>query len=302
MVEKYLTTQTKNASTSKVPSWCTQQKYLSIKIYQLGKLSPRKPIDELRILGVLQRIALAYGLAAVIVLMFKQRGIMIIGAAILLGYWAVLALFGGSAPYSLEGNVVTVIDKAILGASHLWMGKGIPFDPEGLLSTLPSVVNILIGFEIARLVNRQRSKWQTIKQLVILGALGVVLGFFWGLAFPINKSLWTSTFVVYTAGYFALVLAFFVWVVDIKHWKRVSQPLIVYGSNPLFIYALSGLWVSSYFLFDTGENGNLYNAIYVFFTGFLSEINASLLFALVHVMLFWVFSYLLYKKKIFIKV
>src|SRR5690606_3033739 len=131
----------------------------TVMIFGLGLMLNAFPftdsIGALRILGVLQRIALAYALAAVIVLCVGRQGIYLIAGAILLGCWAGLWLFGGEQPYSLEGNVVTRIDLALLGASHLWTGKAIPFDPEGLLSTLPAVVNVLIGFEISRAITAQ---------------------------------------------------------------------------------------------------------------------------------------------------
>lgn len=260
-------------------------------------------IENLRILGVLQRIALAYGMAAVLVLLLSQRGIYIASAAILLLYWLLMVLGGGEVAFALEGNLVTQIDKAILGDSHLWQGKGMAFDPEGLLSTFPSVVNVLIGFEIARWLTSQSNQWTVVQRLVIAGVVMLAIGYLWGLVMPINKSLWTSTFVVYTAGYFALTLAFFIWLVDIKKWNKIAQPLIIYGSNPLFIYALAAVWTTSYFLFQfEPPANNLYHLLYLKLTGFLSPVNASLLFAVLHVLFFWCISWVLYKKRIFIKV
>lgn len=260
-------------------------------------------MDDLRILGVLQRIALAYMVAAIIVLSVGRWGVYLISAAILPGYWAILWWFGGGDPYSLEGNVVTRLDLFLLGGSHLWTGKGVPFDPEGLLSTLPAVVNVLIGFEITRAMTTQADKSRGVILLLALGVLAILIGLLWNLYFPINKSLWTSSFVLYTAGYFACTLAFFVWLIDIKQWWFIATPLTVYGSNPLFIYVLSILWVKIYYLIDVpGESQNLYNGFFLFLTRFLSEINASLAFAVIHVLLFWVVSVVLYRNRIFIKV
>ncbi|VUD68850.1 hypothetical protein TDB9533_04209 [Thalassocella blandensis] len=260
-------------------------------------------LDDLRILGVLQRIALSYAIAAIIVLSFSRNVVLLICGLILLGYWVVMVGFGSAVPFSLEGNAVLKLDKIILGDSHLWQGKGVPFDPEGILSTLPSVVNVLFGFLVAGWLSSQMDKLRAVKGLIAAGAVLLVTGLLWGLVFPINKSLWTSTFVVYTCGYFSIALAFFIWLVDIKQCKSTVHPLIVYGSNPLFIYALSGLWVMSYSLISFAPPANdLYGAMYLFLEGFLAPKVASLVFALLHVIFFWCISLILYKKKIFIKV
>ena len=118
-----------------------------------------------------------------------------------------------------------------------------------------------------------------------------------------NFSLWTSSFVVYTAGYFAILLAAFIWLIDIKHYDAIAKPLYIYGANPLFIYVLAAFWAHSYGLIPVeGEAGNFYQAFFLWFCKFLDPLNASLAFALFHVFLFWLISLFLYKKKIFIKV
>ena len=274
-------------------------------IFSLGLLLNafpfNEPLEQLRVLGVLQRIALAYLLAAVVVLNFRRPGIIAISLIILLGYWLMLWLYGADQAYSLEANLVRQFDLHILGADHLWRGKSLAFDPEGLLSTLPALVNVLIGFEIARMITQQPTS-RVLKNLCVTGGIALVVGLLWNLVMPINKPLWTSSFVIYTAGYFALVLALFIWLVDVRGHHTLAKPLIIYGSNPLFIYVLSILWVKVYYLVPLGASGNLYQSFFVMLNQSMDARNASLLFAIIHVILFWFISVLLFKRNVFIKV
>jgi predicted acyltransferase len=183
--------------------------------------------EHLRIMGVLQRIALAYAIAAFIVLSLKRHHVYIIGAFLLVGYWLLLVIGGSDNPFNLTQNIVVKLDVALLGAEHMYNGKGVPFDPEGLLSTLPAVVNVLIGFELTRFLVAQQDRMKSLFILLILGLAGITLGLLWSIGLPINKSLWTSSFVIYSAGYFCIALALFVWLVDIKQFKRLAQPFII---------------------------------------------------------------------------
>lgn len=217
-----------------------------------------------------------------------------------------MSLFGGADPYALETNLVRQVDLAVLGANHLWAGKGVAFDPEGLLSTLPSVVSVLIGFEATRWITRFEDKFTAIKHLCIGGLLFMLAGYAWHMVMPINKYLWTSSFVLVTAAVAFWLLALFVWVIDIKNNQKAVKPLLIYGMNPLFIYVLSILWVATYPLISwttsTGASTNLHHEIYQGLQVFLSPINASLAFAVLHVILFWVISWGLYKRNIIIKI
>jgi len=269
--------------------------------------------SELRIMGVLQRIALAYGFAAIIALAANRKWIIIHSAWILLAYWGILWIFGGDDPYSLTGNAVLAFDKAILGESHLWKGfmedgVRVAFDPEGLLSTIPAVVSVLTGYLAGMLIKQQSNKMQVIKQLVIYGAIFTAAGYVWGLVFPINKPLWTSSYVIYTAGQAALLFALLIYIIDVKGYKKWSNFFMVFGVNPLFIFALSGLWARALSMLIRWENaegqivtgsGWLYNNIFVPLAG---NLNGSLLYAIAHVVFFWLIGYILYRNRIFIKV
>lgn len=263
--------------------------------------------SKLRILGVLQRIALAYGIGAVIVLASPRKYLPYIGGAILLLYWGLLYTLGGPDPFSLEGNAVANIDKAIFGESHIYKGFGIPFDPEGLFSTIPAIVTVIIGYIIGSVV-KDTEKKQVPKQLIVFGAAGIIAGLIWALAFPINKPIWTSSYVLYTAGWACLVLALLIWVIDLKGYSKWTSFFVVFGMNPLFIFALSGLWarILGRMIKITGPDGELmsgstwlYKQVFLPLAG---ELNGSLLYAISHVVVFWLIGYVLYKKKIFIKV
>lgn len=264
------------------------------------------PLSELRIMGVLQRIALAYGLATLAVFYLSTRMLYLFMAVLLLGYWAMLYLVGVGNAFSVENNLVTVIDRALLGSEHLWRGKGVPFDPEGLLSTLPATVNVLVGFVATRAIMQMTSLNQQLRNLLVGGIVLLAVGHFWSVWLPINKSLWTSSFVLVTSGWALLVLAAFVALCRTSAGVRLAQPLRIYGMNPLFIYALSALWVSCYFLITlefAGQPMNAYEYLYQLCLALVANpYVASLLFAGTHVLLFWGIAYILYRKDIFIKI
>ena len=257
-------------------------------------------IDTWRIMGVLQRIALAYILASSLVLLFNRRGILILSLLILILYWLLLTSIGAGA-LSLEGNIVRQFDLFILGAGHMYTMQGVSFDPEGLLSTLPAVVSMLLGFEITRRLTSIKGKYNSVIDLNVIGAIAVGVGALLNEFIPINKSLWTPSYVLFTTGFACLVLAAFVWLIDIKKQNKLAKPLLVYGTNPLFVYVLSGLVVILYLNISIG-NTSLYGWLYSQLVVAFAPILASLIFALLHVLLFWYVSLKLYQKNIFIKI
>jgi predicted acyltransferase len=207
----------------------------------------------------------------------------------------------------LENNLVRKIDLAILGENHVWQGKGIPFDPEGLLSTIPAIVTVIMGYLTGRILKGSPTGTKAIKNIVLGGGGAIILALIWNIWFPINKSLWTSSFVLYTGGIGMLVLGLLYWVIDLKKWRGWTFPFEVFGSNALFVYILSIVWVKIYFLIkipgEDGISGNAYNYIYSeWFKPLFGAMNGSLLFALTHILIFWLFLLWLYRKKIFIKV
>lgn len=257
---------------------------------------------ELRIMGVLQRIALAWGFGAIIVLLLRRRYIWAATAVLLLGYWALMYFFGGSDPYSLENNLERKIDLAVLGEKHVYKGYGVPFDPEGLLSTIPAIGTVLLGFMTGGLINRFGKTWKTVIWLVIAGALLIAAGLIWNPYFPINKPIWTSSYVLYAGGIAMLILALMFMIVDIWNLKGWTGFFNTFGTNALFTYALAGIWTKTMLNVKIGDS-SLYNWIFTHLCSplFSEQKIASLMFAILQVLLIWAIGYILYRKKIVIK-
>lgn len=268
--------------------------------FMLNVIPFDSPMEEWRIMGVLQRIGIAYVIAASLVMLLNRCGVFIVSVVILLVYWGIL-LSVGETGLTIEGNIIRQIDLAILGANHMYSMHGIRFEPEGLLSTLPAVVNMLLGFELTRYLTTIKNKSTSVLKLMIIGGLAVGFAVLWSFILPINKSLWTSSYVIYTTGFACLLLAFFVWLIDVKGQEKLASPLLIYGTNPLFVYILSFLFVTVYLNVSVG-NSSLYRWLYEQFKLVAEPTLASFLFALFHVILFWFVSLLLYQRRIFIKI
>lgn len=281
-------------------------------IFLLGfilNLYPFFNFDGVRVMGVLQRIAIAYGIGSVLCLSFKRDQLLMILGMILLGYWALLYFGSGLNPYSLEDNVVRQFDLFLFGENHVYKGFGIPFDPEGLLSTIPAVGSVIIGYLVGQTISLKLSTVLKIRKLLMHGVLLVALGVVWGFVFPINKALWTSSYVLYTGGLGILLLAFLIFVIDLKGYSKWAMPFVHFGTNPLFIYVFSGLYVKTiiYLIKIPTDNmeAKLNGYQYLFnniFSPLAGNMNGSLMFALSHIIVFWGICYLLYKNKIFIKI
>ncbi|MEA1887132.1 MAG: hypothetical protein U9N72_07990 [Bacteroidota bacterium] len=265
-----------------------------------------KDLSEVRIMGVLQRIALAYGLGALVCLIVKRQYLWIVSALILLGYWALLYFGGGNQPYSLEGNVVLKFDLLVLGKSHLYRGFGIPFDPEGLLSTVPAVATVIIGYIAGNIVGQGSADIKKVVRILIYGLILTVAGIIWNIWLPINKPLWTSSYVLYTGGLSFIILGFLYLIIDVLNLKGWTGFFKVFGMNALFIYMVASLWTKIMLIIKieaAGEKISLYSWIYnKICVPLLGNLNGSLLFALMQVFLMWILVYILYRRKIFIKV
>lgn len=278
-------------------------------IFLIGLLLNAYPyfdFSKLRIMGVLQRIALAYGIAAFLIMYVKRSYLYVLAVCILIGYWFVLYV-GGTPPYAAESNLVGKIDAFLLGKQHIWKGLGFSFDPEGLLSTLPATVTVLVGYFAGAIVGRSENVQKGIWKLLLFGVVLTFTGRLWGLILPINKSLWTSSYVLYTGGLAILLLALLLWLIDVKNYRKWTQPFVHFGMNPLFIFVLSGLYVKTIVYFikidSGGETLSGYTYLYeIFFVPIAGNMNGSLLFALSHIFVFWLIVYVLYRKRVFIKI
>ncbi len=258
--------------------------------------------DTLRIMGVLQRIALAWGLGAILVLIIKKNYIWVATAVLLFGYWALMYFMGGSDPYSLEGNYARTVDLAVIGENHLYRGFGIPFDPEGLLSTLPATATVLLGFMTGGLITAKGNSWKTVGWLSFVGVLLIGAGLLWGEYFPINKPIWTSSYVLYAGGIGMVILALLFIIVDIWNLRGWTGFFNTFGTNALFTYVLAGMLTKTLLVIKVGEV-SLYNWIFTHVCSplFQEQKLASLLFPIMLVIVIWSLGYILYRKKIIIR-
>jgi|TARA_B100000809_G_scaffold67103_1_gene64002 predicted acyltransferase len=288
----------------------------TITIFTIGLLLNAFPFvrqdwdwSHFRIMGVLQRIALAYIMASFIVVRADIIGIVKISLGLLFGYWILLMGYGwysGLDPYALKSNLILIVDAYIFGENHLYGGTGIAFDPEGLLSTIPSIVTVLIGFLVGTMIKTAEDHKDNTQRMAVLGALLIIFGWGWGFVFPINKQLWTSSYVLYTSGIATVVLAGLIWLVDVKGLKTWTKPFVIFGANAIFLYAASGIWVKILLKISFELDGKMisgYGYLYqTVFQPFAGDLNGSFLFALFHVFMFWLILAWMYRKKIFIKI
>ena len=258
---------------------------------------------QTRIMAVLQRIAICYGLAALIAHYFSNRPIIIISCGLLFLYWLLLYGLGDTGTqYTIMGNAVRKIDLLVLGGQHMYREQGIVFDPEGLLSTLPATVNVLAGYLTGMLILKSRKTYECVAKLAICGCLLVLTGLFWNYFLPLNKKLWTSSYVVYTTGIDLMALGILFWAIEIKEWKTGVHFFSVFGKNPLFIYILSNLFL--FFLIMNVVPGKIFidwiNE--VFFQKIAPGPLGSLIFAVSFTLVCWSAGWLMEKKKIYIRI
>ncbi len=201
--------------------------------------------STIRIAGVLQRIAICYLIASLIFLTTKVRTQLLIALALLVVYWLLMTRLAapGYAPGDLskEGSIASFIDRVILGP-HIWR-QGRVYDPEGLLSTIPAVATTLFGVLTGHWLRSERTRIEKVVGMFVAGAVCVVLGWAWNSFFPINKPLWTSSYVLFTAGLGLQLLALCYWVIDIKGYRRWAWPFEVFGVNALALFVGSALMV-----------------------------------------------------------
>lgn len=286
-------------------------------------------LGGVRIMGVLQRIALSYFFASVLVYYLKTRGAFLAGLVLLLLYWGLCVAGNPADPYSLAGWFGTNIDKAILGEAHLYRGEGVPFDPEGLVSTLPAIVQVIFGFLVGDYLRRRNlylqeagitpkdtilPTYQTLAVLLLSATALLFTAYMWNLSFPINKKIWTSSYVCATTGLAIAGLAVLVYFVEIRKaaggWSRFFE---VFGKNPLFIYALSGLIPKTLFMIrmpdgvDAQGVAQYTNPWSWFYEHVCARIPGipeigSLVFALSFVALLWAVGYWMDQRKIYVRV
>ncbi len=283
----------------------------SIIIFGLGLFLAGFPyfhLATIRIMGVLQRIAVAYLFAAVITLWTGRRGRMLWIAGLLIGYWALMTYVPvpgyGAANLSPDGNLAAYIDRKVM-FNHLWVKHR--WDPEGLLSTIGAIATTLLGTLVGEWMRAPRPAQQKVASLLGMGAAGLIAGEIFGHWFPINKNLWTSSYVIFTAGFAAVLLALCYWLLDIRGWRSWAKPFLIFGLNSIAVFTLSGLLGKASVIWKTAmpDGRQVFWKTYVYerlFGSLLSPINASLMFAVSYVLFWLLMMWLLYRRGIFIKI
>jgi len=264
--------------------------------------------ENVRILGVLQRLALVSFFGTLIILLIPHKHIPCLTGAILLIYWILIGVTGSYV--ASENNIIAIVDRAILGASHMYTetlpdGKVIPFDPEGILSTLPCIAHVLIGFWAGKLISESKSKNEQIQNLAIFGTILFFAGFFLHYGFPVNKKIWSSSFVLVTCGLASLLFSLLIWIIDVNNKKKWSVFFESFGVNPLFIYVVAdilSILLSNVVFMYQGNWISIKNFVYFeWLSSVFGNYLGSLIFALCFVFINWIIAHILYKKKIYIK-
>lgn len=280
------------------------------------------PTRGVRIFGVLQRIAVAYFFASILAYYFRPKALIYISTVVLLGYWIACAFLGQGDPYSLEGWFGTDIDKQLLGVAHMYKGEGVAFDPEGLMSTFPAIVQTVLGYLAGVFIRKQgETDWlwtklpssaephfKLLSGLMVSGFILLILGWAWSLGFPINKKIWTSSYVLYTTGLAILTIGGMIWFTDVQGVRNgITKFFDVFGKNPLFIFVLSGLLPKALRLIRIADGEGFTNPLNWFYKNICAKVPGppevgSFVYSLCFLVLMWIIVYWLDKKRIYIKV
>ncbi|MFC2490770.1 MAG: acyltransferase family protein [Prevotella sp.] len=269
--------------------------------------------DKLRLTGVLARLAVCYGITALLAITVRHKHLPYIIVGLLLAYFVILMAGNGFA-YD-ETNILSIVDRAVLTDAHMYHDNGI--DPEGLLSTLPSIAHTLLGFIIGSLLFRKADAGAqqldartniTLTKVVPLFVVGTSLlfaGYLLSYGCPINKKVWSPTFVLVTCGLASMLLALLTWIIDVKGKKSWSKFFEVFGVNPLFLFVLSDFFAIVFGAFTFPVGDKQMNVVGFVYSQLLSpvfgEYGGSLVYSLLFIALNWVIGYQLYKRKIYIK-
>jgi len=268
-----------------------------------------------RILGVLARIALCYFFASVIIYYLKPKAAFFAGLLLLLAYWALCFLLGDKAdPYSMTGWFGNKVDKAVLGVAHMYKGEGIAFDPEGIMSTMSAIVQVIFGYMVGDYIQKKGKNFEMLSGLFVAGVAMILTGFCWDMVFPINKKIWTSSYTVYTTGLAIITLATMIYLIEFKNVKGwASKFFDVFGKNALFVFSLSAFLPKGLALIRIPDHLNdkgvmayvnpwnwLYQKVLIHIPG--DPKIGSLLYALCVITFMWAICYWMDKKKIYVKV
>jgi predicted acyltransferase len=274
-------------------------------------------LENLRIFGVLQRIALCYLVGALLALwLHKPKKIIIAGVLLMFVHWLILTIFGGEDPFSKEGTIAGNIDVALVGITHVYKGFGMPFDPEGLLGVLSGSATVLFGYLIGGHIRKSKEKITAVSDLYTIGLISLGVAVVMSIFIPINKPLWTPSYVLYAGGWSVLMLSLFIYFIDIKEKEKIFFPFKALGLNPLFAFAMAAImaktlgrilrWETMVLQDDGSMKEVTINAASWFYQNVCVALLGhnewgSLLYALLYVSIFTGMAIFLYKKKIVIK-
>jgi predicted acyltransferase len=284
---------------------------LFLALYPSVFTDPITAFKTVRILGVLQRISIVFNVCTFIFLRSSNKSIFRIGIGILILYWVLMTFIPvphvGYPNLEKETNLGAWFDRTILTEAHLWKSAK-TWDPEGLLSTLPAIATGLFGVLVGGYLRRKDiDPANKVAWLFAVGLISTGLGLLWDLQFPINKSLWTSSFVLYAGGLATLILTLCYWLIDIHKQDKFTMPFVAYGKNAITVFFLSGLLPRTLNMINlTAADGTKKGVLTVlyesYFSPFFSPVNASLVWAITEVIFWFVILYIMYRKKVFIRV
>ncbi len=289
--------------------------YLAVTIfvvYLFLAYSGIEAYQDVRLPGVLQRIGIVYFIISLLYLKTTQKTQLIVASTILLGYWVIMTLISvpgiGLANLEKGTNLASWIDSTLL-KDHVWAVTK-TWDPEGILSTIPAIASGIIGLLIGQLLNRPLPKLEIAKRMGIAGIILIILGLLWSIVFPLNKSLWTSSFVLYTSGLAILSLTLFYYVIDIENYKKWTKLFLVWGVNPMIVFFFSEIIPQGLEMIQfqnpeiPSEQINLQNYLYSFWIApvFNNPMTASLAGALIYVTIWSLILGIFYKHKLIFKV
>ncbi len=272
--------------------------------------APYSHLSTLRIPGVLQRIGVCYLLASLIYLTSSRKWRAAVVGLLLVGYFVIMKWVPvpgyGAGDLSPVGNLAAFVDRKLL-TGHMWAYRQQLWDPEGILSTLPAIGTTLLGTFVGEWLRGAYSGARKAAGLLVMGGVGLALGEIWNIWFPINKNIWTSSYVVFTAGFAAVILGICYWLVDVKQRRTWAKPFLMVGMNPLAIYFLAGFVAKNMYLWKpfvvngqaAGLQWYLYNRL---FAPLAAPVNASLLWAICFTLVFMLLGWGMYRAKIFVKI
>jgi predicted acyltransferase len=262
-----------------------------------------KPIANTRIMGVLQRIALGYFFAALMIRYFKLRTVIAISIGLLFVYWILLLLFGETYPYDMLTNAGTRLDLWLFGSRHLYHGEGVAFDPEGVLSTIPAIANVTFGYAAGFWIQQKGKTYEGLAKLLLCGTFLIFLALIWDWFFPINKKLWTGSYVFLTVGIDCILLSILIYITEFLGKIKWGYFFEVFGKNPLFIYLLSELGATMLWFIPIGpEHQPLYRWLFENIFRHAGMYVGSFLFALSFMLFCWFVGWILDKSKIYVRV